>query len=161
MKILIVYYSHSGNTGEIASLIQAQTNGILFEAEPDVPYPVNYNEVVKLAKKDIEAGKKPLLKSKINNIESYDIIFIGSPNWWSTIAPPIASFLSEYDLSDKIIVPFCTHGGGGRASLFRDIAVLCPHSNVLSGFDVFGRGNKTVPAKITSWLDDIGITQYL
>ena len=76
MKILIVYYSHSGNTGEIASLIQAQTNGILFEAEPDVPYPVNYNEVVKLAKKDIEAGKKPLLKSKINNIESYDIIFI-------------------------------------------------------------------------------------
>ena len=156
-KILIAYYSYSGNTGKIASLIQKQTGGTLFEIIPVSPYPAGYNEAVKQAKTEIRASFHPELKTKTDNIESYDIIFIGSPNWWSTIAPPVASFLSEYDLSGKTIVPFCTHGGGGHASLFRDTAALCTHSDVSKGFEVFGSGNSDVLDKISSWLAEIGI----
>ena len=98
-KILTAYYSHSGNTGEIASYIQKQTNGALFEIIPAVLYPTGYNDVVRQAKIEIQSGKKPELKTKINDTESYDIIFVGSPNWWGTIAPPVAAFLSEHDFS--------------------------------------------------------------
>ena len=156
-KILVAYYSHSGNTAEIASYIQKQTNGALFEIIPAVPYPTGYNDVVRQAKIEIQSGKKPELKTKINDTESYDIIFVGSPNWWGTIAPPVAAFLSEYNFSNKTIVPFCTHGGGGYGSIFKDISLLCPNSNVLNGFDVFDRGNGNFSEKITLWLSEIGI----
>ena len=156
-KILTAYYSHSGNTGEIASYIQKQTDGALFEIIPVSPYPTGYNDVVRQSKIEIQAGKKPELKTKINNTESYDIIFIGSPNWWGAIAPPVAAFLSEYNFSNKTIVPFCTHGGGGYGSIFKDISLLCPNSNVLNGFDVFDRGNGNFSEKITLWLSEIGI----
>ena len=156
-KILVAYYSHSGNTAEIASYIQKQTDGTLFEIIPVSPYPTGYNDVVRQSKIEIQAGKKPELKTKINNTESYDIIFIGSPNWWGAIAPPVAAFLSEYNFSNKTIVPFCTHGGGGYGSMFKDISLLCPNSNVLNGFDVFDRGNGNFSEKITLWLSEIGI----
>ncbi len=156
-KILVAYYSHSGNTAEIASYIQKQTDGTLFEIIPVSPYPTGYNDVVRQSKIEIQAGKKPELKTKINNTESYDIIFIGSPNWWGAIAPPVAAFLSEYNFSNKTIVPFCTHGGGGYGSIFKDISLLCPNSNVLNGFDVFDRGNGNFSEKITLWLSEIGI----
>ena len=156
-KILVAYYSHSGNTGEIASYIEKQTNGTLFEIIPVIPYPVAYNDVVRQAKLEIQSGEKPELKTKIDDIESYDIIFIGSPNWWGPIVPPISSFLSEYDFSGKTIIPFCTHGGGGYGSIFKDISSLCPNSDILEGFDAFGRGHGDVSGKITSWLSEIGI----
>ena len=156
-KILTAYYSHSGNTGEIASYIQKQTNGALFEIIPAVPYPTGYNDVVRQAKIEIQSGKKPELKTKINDTESYDIIFVGSPNWWGAIAPPVAAFLSEHDFSAKTIVPFCTHGGGGYGSIFKDISLLCPNSNILEGFEVFGKGNGNISEKINLWLNEIGI----
>ena len=156
-KILVAYYSHSGNTAEIASYIQKQIDGTLFEIIPVSPYPTGYNDVVRQSKIEIQAGKKPKLKTKINNTESYDIIFIGSPNWWGAIAPPVAAFLSEYNFSNKTIVPFCTHGGGGYGSIFKDISLLCLNSNVLNGFDVFDRGNGNFSEKITLWLSEIGI----
>ena len=157
-KILIAYYSHSGNTGKIASYIQKETGGTLFEITPVIPYPVSYNEVVKQAKIEIQAENKPELKTKIDDISSYDIIFIGSPNWWSTMSPPAASFLSEYDFSNKVIVPFCTHGGGGYGSIFKDIASLCPESDILNGFDIFSTVNETVTGRISAWLSEIGIS---
>ena len=156
-KILTAYYSHSGNTGEIASYIQKQTDGALFEIIPAVPYPTGYNDVVRQAKIEIQSGRKPELKTKINDTESYDIIFVGSPNWWGTIAPPVAAFLSEYDFSAKTIVPFCTHGGGGYGSIFKDISFLCPNSNVLEGFEAFSKGNGNISEKIALWLSEIRI----
>ena len=156
-KILVAYYSHSGNTAEIASYIQKQIDGTLFEIIPVSPYPTGYNDVVRQAKIEIQSGKKPELKIKINDTESYDIIFVGSPNWWGTIAPPVAAFLSEYNFSNKTIVPFCTHGGGGYGSIFKDISLLCPNSNILEGFEVFGKGNGNISEKINLWLNEIGI----
>jgi len=105
----VVYFSRSGNTREIANQIHERVGGDIFEIQPEEPYPSNYDAVVKQAKQELESGYKPKLKAKIENIESYDVIFVGSPIWWGTIPAPVVTFLSEYDLSGKTIVPFCTH----------------------------------------------------
>jgi flavodoxin len=156
--ILIVYFSRSGNTRRIANLIHQEVGGTVHEIRPEVPYPKSYDAVVEQAGKEIQAGYKPALQSRVDQIDAYDTIFVGSPNWWSTIAPPVAAFLSEYDLSGKTIVPFCTHGGGGLGRIGRDIAKLCPHSTILSSFEVDGGGTGNAQAKVTAWLKKVGMT---
>ena len=152
-KILIAYYSHSGNTEKIARIISQKTNGTLYKIEPETPYPRDYNTVVEQAKKEIKAGFKPQIINGIDNIGEYETLFIGSPNWWSTIAPPIAAFLGNNDLSGKIIIPFYTHGGGGGGNIERDIAKLCPKSKVLPGLSVYGTSG--TDTQITAWLKNI------
>ena len=152
-KILIVYYTHSGNTKKIAEAIQIKTGGILYEINPEIPYPVDYNTVVNQAKKEIKENFKPVLKTKINGIEAYDTVFVGSPNWWNTIAPPITTFLAENNLSGKTVIPFLTHGGGGAGNIERDIAKLCSASKMLPGLSVY----ESDISKITAWLQKIGI----
>lgn len=80
-------------------------------------YPTHYNAVVKQAKKEIQASYLPPLKNPLSDVQTYEVIFIGTPNWWSTIAPPVSTFLTENKLADKQIIPFCTHGGGGLAKI--------------------------------------------
>ncbi|HBF38828.1 MAG TPA: flavodoxin [Firmicutes bacterium] len=155
--VLLVYFTHSGNTRKLAELLHEKVGGELFEIQPEIPYPDSYNTVVEQAKKEIRDGYKPALKSEIGNLESYNTIFVGSPNWWSTIAPPVAAFLSKNDLSGKTIVPFCTHGGGGLARIERDITKLCPQSTVLESFEVYGSAGGNVHSKITDWLQRIGV----
>jgi len=136
VEILIVYYSRSGNTRKIADLIQQEVGGTLHEIQPEVPYPKSYSATTDQAKQEIRAGYKPALHSTLEQVESYDTILVGSPNWWRTIAPPVVTFLTEHDLSGKTIVPFCTHGGGGLGRIAQDIAKLCPKSTVLRSFEV-------------------------
>ncbi len=155
--ILIAYFSRSGNTCKIAKLIQQEVGGTLHEIQPEVPYPKAYNATTDQAKREIRAGYKPPLRSTLDHIEAYDTIFVGSPNWWSAIAPPIATFLSEYDLSGKTIVPFCTHGGGGSGRIAQDIAKLCPRSTVLSILGVYGSGSGNVQAEVSAWLHSVGL----
>ncbi|MBC7319299.1 flavodoxin, partial [bacterium] len=119
-------------------------------------YPNSYNATVEQAKREIQQGYMPPIKTKIDNIDLYDTIFVGSPNWWSTIAPPVATFLSTYDLSGKTIVPFCSHGGGGQGKIVKDIAKLCPRSNVLEPFVVYGGGTGDIQSRISEWLHKIG-----
>ena len=157
--ILIVYYSRSGNTQRIAHLIQEKVGGTIHEVQPAAPYPPAYNDVVEQAKKEIQAGYKPPLKPKIDHVEAYDTVFVGSPNWWDTIAPPVATFLSENDLAGKTIVPFCTHGGGGLGSIGEDIAELCPQSTVLSSFEIYGSGGRDAQARVSAWLIKVGMTR--
>ena len=156
--ILVVYFSHSGNTRKIANLIHQEIGGTIHEIQPEVPYPNAYNAVVDQAKKEIQAGYKPALQSTLDHIELYDTIFIGSPNWWNTIAPPVATFLSAYDLSGKTIVPFCTHGGGGLGRIGKDIAKLCPQSTILSSFEIYGSGKGNAQAEVSAWLSKVGMT---
>lgn len=157
--ILIVYFSRSGNTKKIANLIQQEVGGTLHEIQPETPYPSPYDAVVEQAKGEIRAGYKPALRSKLDQIEPYDTVFVGSPNWWSTIAPPVATFLSAYDLSGKTLVPFCTHGGGGLGRIDQDIAELCPHSTMLSSFEIYGNGTGNVQAQVSAWLSKVGLRQ--
>ncbi|MPM00981.1 hypothetical protein SDC9_47218 [bioreactor metagenome] len=158
-KSLIAYFTHSGNTRKIAGCIHNEMGGAIFDIEPETPYPNSYNAVVAQAKKEIQAGHKPALKANTDDIDPYDIIFIGSPNWWHTMAPPVATFLSSHDWSGKTVVPFCTHGGGGQENVLRDIARLCPQAAILGGFEVYGGGSGDTQAKISAWLRRIGVAE--
>lgn len=158
-KILIAYFSRTGNTREMARQIQKATGGDIFEIIPLKPYPEAYQEVVAQAKKEIKAGFKPELKTKIKDINKYDIIFVGSPNWFSTIAPPVTAFLAAYDLSGKTVIPFVTHGGGGMANCEADVKKLCPKSTFLKGQAVNGRLVKNAQDKISEWLREIKISK--
>lgn len=155
--VLVTYFSHSGNTQNIARLIHSEVGGTLHEILPEAPYPRSYNAVVEQAKKEIRAGYKPALQSTLDSLESYNTIFVGSPNWWSTIAPPVTTFLSEYDLSGKTIAPFCTHGGGGLGRVERDIAKLCPQSTVLQSLEIYGSGSRNAQADVSAWLKILGM----
>ncbi len=154
-KNLIVYYSHSGNTEEVAQMIHKAVGGNIVRIKPTDPYPRDYSSVVKQAKKEIQSGFLPKLMLHINDINGYDNVFVGSPNWWSTTAPPVTSFLSQFDFTGKTIVPFCTHGGGGAGRVFSDIKKLCPGSDVLKGFLCYG--SSAGSESISAWLKQIGL----
>ncbi len=99
-------------------------------------------------------GVRPELAAKVEDMGKYDVIFIGSPNWWSTIAPPVASFLASYDLSGKTVIPFVTHGGGGMARCADEVRKLCPKSTVLKGGAFAGEGIRTTRAALVKWVNE-------
>ena len=108
-RILIVYYSRTNNTKAVAEHIRDATKGTVFEIVPERPYPQEYRATTEQAKKEINEGYRPPLKTNLDSIKDYDVIFVGTPNWWSTMAPPVATFLSSHD-------PGNTVDGGERTS---------------------------------------------
>lgn len=158
-SVLVAYYSRTGNTREIADQIRARTGGELFELVPATPYPDDYDACVEQAKRELEAGIRPKLKSRISNLRAYDVIFIGYPNWWGTFPGPVLTFLTENDLSGKTLVPFCTHEGSGLGRSVRDIAKLCPRSTLLEGLAVRGSYVKDAQAEVAKWLSKIGMKE--
>lgn len=138
-KIAIVYYSQSQvqNTALIAKWIQKQVGGDLFPLEMVEPYPEPYGETLKVAGKHHKEGTRPALKS-IPDLTGYGTVFFGSPIWYGTYAPPVATFLDANKLAGKTLAPFCTHGGGGAGKFFSDIAKACPDAKVLDGLTIRG-----------------------
>ena len=151
-RTLIVYFSWSGNTQNVANMIGEITGAKVVELELVKPYSSNYNKVLDEAQKDVNSGARPELKTKIENMEQYDTIIIGYPNWWATIPMPIATFLEEYDFSNKTIIPFCSHGGGGFGQSITDIAKLAPNSRIGEGLSIHYSGGSTLKNDITTWL---------
>jgi flavodoxin len=157
-KVLVAYFSHSGNTREIAKQIQQHTGGDLFEIVTVKPYPRDYHECVEQAKAELASNAKPALKTKVSGLASYDVVFIGYPNWWGTIPRPVAVFLTDYDFSGKTLAPFCTHAGSRLGQSVGDIAELCPTAKVLEGLAVRGAYVKTAQNEVAAWLEKIGVT---
>ena len=151
-NILIAYYSRTGNTREIANQIHKRVSGDIIELQTVEPYPEDYEAVKKQAMQELNSGSKPALKTKINKIGSYDVIFVGTPIWWGTMAAPVKSFLSEYDLSGKTVVPFVTHAGSGLGRSVLDIAALCPHSIIMDGIAVWGKNVNTAQNDVSTWV---------
>lgn len=151
-KSIIVFYSYSGNTREIARLIQRKTEADLFEVEPASSYPTSYDVVVEQAKEEIKAGFKPVLKKTPKGIEAYDVIYAGTPIWCHTMAPPMATFLAGVEWSGKTVIPFCTHGGGGEGQLEADIAKFCRGAIRKPALVVSGNGGNRVTERVTEWL---------
>lgn len=158
-KILVAYFSQSGNTREIANRIKNTTGADVFAIQPVAAYPSDYQTLVDQAKKEVNAGYKPALKEKVDNIGAYDIIFVGSPNWWNTIAPPVATFLSQYDFSGKTIVPFITHEGSRMGRSVTDIKRLCPNSTILEGLPIRGSSVKNAQKDVDKWVKEIGVVK--
>lgn len=159
VRILVAYYSYSGNTRTVAEIIREATGGDLFEIVPEKAYPSGYQAVVDQAKKEIAAGHRPVLKSRVADIGSYDVIIVGSPCWWGTVAPPVATFLSGYDLAGKTVVPFMTHEGSRMGHSQSDIEKLCPASTVLKGLPVRGGSAKQAGEEVGHWLRDLKLVK--
>jgi flavodoxin len=150
---LIVYYSLFQNTADLALEIAIQTDGTIRELIPDKNYSFDYNTAAKEVRNQISRGFCPKLISGNEPIDDYQTIFVGTPNWFKTLAPPVLSFFRQHDFTAKTIIPFCTHGGGGFGQIENDIAKECSKSIILPGIAV----NGTVPSEeVTKWLKTIG-----
>lgn len=156
-NVLIVFFSWGGNTRGIAQEIQQQTGADIVELTPVEPYSDDYNTVLMEAQEDQHRQARPELKEHIDNMEQYDTILLGYPNWWASIPMPIATFLESYDLSGKTIVPFCSHGGGRFGQSLTAIAKLAPDSTIGEGLSVHYSGGDTLNEDISEWLDKNGI----
>lgn len=152
-KILIAFFTWGGNTKEIAEEIQAQTGADLFEITLVNPYSTDYNTVLDEAQRDQNEQARPELAAHIENMDEYDTILLGFPNWWASIPMPIASFLEEYDFSGKTIIPFCSHGGGRFGQSLTAIAKLAPDSTMGEALSVHYSGGSSLPEDITEWLE--------
>src|SRR6478672_5921466 len=137
-KVLIVYLSRTNNTKAIAEIIQRNVGGTLVALELEKPYPENYQQTVQQVVKENETGYLPPLKTKIDSIEKYDVVFLGFPTWDMQMPPPMKSFLHQYNLSGKTVVPFNTNAGYGVGSGFETVKELCPNSTILECFSTKG-----------------------
>ncbi|MCC8108969.1 MAG: NAD(P)H-dependent oxidoreductase [Planctomycetes bacterium] len=153
--VLVAYYSHSGNTRAIAECIGRRTGGTVTSIFPIQAYPKAYDAVVEQAKKEIRAGTMPDLAGDART-EPFDVVFVGTPNWWSTMAPPLKTFLSRHDLAGKVVAPFCSHGGGG-GHIEQDIRAACPGADVKTALVVSGDGGDRLDSLVEAWLGEIGI----
>lgn len=158
-RILVTYFSHSGNTKALAETIQAETGGDLFQIKTVEPYPAEYGAVVDVAKKELNAGRRPELAARVEDMDAYDVVFVGYPNWWGTIPMGVFTFLEGYDFSGKTVVPFCTHGGGALGRSERDIRNLCPRSTVPGGLAVSGSSVRSAQSHVCAWLRKTGVTK--
>lgn len=157
-KILVLYFSQSGNTEAVANIIHDEVGGDIVKLETTQTYPSDYNELVDYAQKEQNQNARPELKTKIENIDQYDTIFLGYPNWWGDMPMPIYTFLDEYDLSGKTIAPFITHGGSGLSGTPNKIKKEEPNAIVTEGLAVSGSSAKNSQSTVKSWLSKINIT---
>lgn len=155
-KVLIVYFSHTGNTRTIAGYIHDAVESDMIELQTKEPYTDDYDTLLEQARKEIAAGYCPPLTTQIDSIDSYDVIFVGYPIWVETAAPPIRTFLTTHDFSGKTIVPFCTSGTSSAEASYRLVQSLCPNSTVLKGIQIRRGTYDTAQERVAAWLLEIG-----
>lgn len=154
-KVLVAYFSWGGNTKSIAEKIHAKVGGDLLSIEPATPYPNDYNETAYgIAKEQHEKNIHPEIKNT-EDISNYDVIFVGTPAWWYTMAPPVMTFLEKNNFNGKTIIPFITHGGGGQYTIAKDMENLAKGSKVLTPFVVYERGDNNTNKELDKWLNEI------
>lgn len=151
-KVLIAFFSWGGNTKGIAEEIQSQTGADLFEIELAHPYSSDYNTVLDEAQRDQNNQARPEIKNHVENMDQYDTVILGYPNWWASIPMPIASFLEEYDFSGKTIIPFCSHGGGRFGQSLTAIAKLAPDAAMGEALSVHYSGGSSLSSDVSEWL---------
>ena len=164
-KVLIVYLSRTNNTKAIAEFIHEKVGGTIVSLELERPYPADYKATVQQVVRENETGFLPPLKTKIDRIEQYDLVFLGFPTWGMRLPPPVKSFLRQYSLKGKTVIPFNTNAGYGEGSSFQTVRELCLECTVMEGFVTRGgverdgqylviKGARAVEAQqeVESWL---------
>ena len=141
-----------GNTEVAATMIQKITGSDMFHIEAVKSYPKDYNEATKVAQEEIHKNARPELNDQVDDMDSYDVIFLGYPNWWGTMPMPVFTFLETYDFSGKTIIPFCTHEGSGMGHSESDIKKLCPGAKVKKGLPIRGSNVQHSENEIFQWL---------
>ncbi|MDE7418977.1 MAG: flavodoxin [Muribaculaceae bacterium] len=173
-KKLIVFFSHTGenynvgyiekgNTHIIADMINQATGADIFEIVPEKAYPADsYNECIAIAKKELESDARPAIKGDVN-VEDYDLIFIGYPNWWGNPPMCVYTFIEKHHWDGKTVIPFITHEGSGMGGTDRKIAASCKGANTLTGQGLAIQGKvaqENQPAaqkSVESWLEELGM----
>jgi flavodoxin len=156
-SILVVYFSWSGNTRRVADIIADLTGCDIVEIEVLEPYSSVYNEVTARARQELDNDVRPELKTRVEDMDEYDTLIVGTPIWSSRLAPAVKSFLASYDLSGKNIAPFCTHGGSGTAQSVNNIRSVCPHSTILQSLAISGSRAGNSRNDVERWLRTINI----
>ena len=151
-----------GNTSIIAHMIAEQTGADLFEIEAVTPYPTSQSELLEVSQQEMADNARPEIVGTVDNMEDYDTIFIGYPNWWGDMPMIVYNFLESYDLSDKTIVPFCTHGGSGLSNTESTIADITG-GTMKDGFAIPGttaqNDRDTARSEVTEWLKEGGFVE--
>lgn len=156
-KILIAYFSRTGNTEELAEEIQLRTGGELFEIVPEEPYPADYDETVERFRREREENARPAIAEDVENMDSYSTIFIGFPNWGDDMPHIVYTFLEQYDFTGKTVIPFCTNGGGGFGNSLTGLRNTCPDAEIAEGFECGGRNVQNETAELADWLMSLGL----
>lgn len=155
-KVLVVYYSWGGNTRVAAEAVAQTTGGTLAEIKAVKPYPADCSACVDQAKKEIKENYRPAITVQPTvDVSQYDVILVGSPNWWSTIAPPVATFLTSNKLAGKKVATFVTHGGGGMARCERGASRLSKGATMLKGAAFAGSSIENHQDEVGQWVRSI------
>ena len=158
-KMLVIYYSQTGNTKAVATEIATRLGADLDEIVPVVPYENDFKATIDRGKKELDEGNFPEIQPLATDASGYDVIFIGFPVWFGTYAPPVAKFLEQADLSGKKIVPFCTFGSGGLDSSMKDLAKAEPNAEILPGYGVRAARLDAMPQEIDQFLKANGFLE--
>lgn len=160
-RILIAYFSKTDNTRTVAEQIHSRIGGTMFHVKTLKPYPEEYRETTRMARGELDKNMRPALAATIpvEEMNGYDTIFIGYPNWWGTIPMVMFTFLEQYDLAGKTIVPFCTHEGSGLGRGPDDITRIAPEAKIREGFDVRGGSVRGAQSAVDAWLRALGYIQ--
>jgi len=153
-RILVVYFSRSGNTRVIAGLIQRGLQADLFEIRPSTPYPEDYLETVEQAREERDSGFEPALEARIGDLADYDSVYLGFPIWGQTAPPVVRSFLKTHDLTGKTIIPFMTHGGYGLGDSRSVLKKHAPRAKLADGFVMEGEQERKTMERVTAWLGE-------
>ncbi len=165
MKSLVVYFSHTGenymngairnitkgNTEIVAEEISKLTGADLFKVEPVNAYPYNYQDCCDVAKEEFINNIRRELKSKLENVANYDVIYIGGPVWWGHYPMPIFTALDGVDFTGKTIKPFTTHEGSDLGSVMDDVRKLCPNAKIENGLSIVGSRVETAKEELEGW----------
>lgn len=157
LSTLVVYFSNSGNTEILANFIHNYVGGDIVALEPTVAYPEDYNDLLDVAQEEQQSDARPEFNDLNIDIEDYDTIFIGYPNWWGDMPMIIYTFFDTYDLSGKTIAPFNTSGGSGLSRTVGTIRELEPNATVTEGFTVLGDDVDNAMSDVEEWIDPLGL----
>lgn len=149
---LVVFFSWSGNTRLIAREVASQLGVEAVELVCEQPYSDDYNTCLDEAQRDQNQQARPALATRIEDMNRYDTVYLGYPNWWASIPMPIATFLESYDFSGKEIRPFCSNGGGGLGQSVTAISKLAPTAHVGQGLSIYYSGGADMPRQVADWL---------
>lgn len=171
-KILVAYFSSAGNvatdepvkgnlakgnTKLVAELIQEQVGGDLFFIETVDKYPSNYNDAIGVAMQELRNNTKPALASHVENMDDYDVVFIGYPIWWQTIPQALLTFIEEYSFAGKTVIPFCTYEDSGIGRSIGDLEKALPDSTLLKEFSVSEHDLKDAEESVKKWLSELNL----
>ena len=171
-KTLVVYFSapddrdnsyveingeRLGNTQYMAYTIQENTGANIFRILPKNPYPTDHDELLAVAQNEIRTNARPEIEGTIEDFDSYDVVFVGYPNWNADMPYILYTFFETYDFSGKTIVPFNTHGGSGFSGTQETIAELEPNATMLEGKSISRNSIEGAEQEIIDWLDSIGM----